>query len=44
MGFALNYNSYLRDSWNILDFSIVIFSIIDMSITSDLSFMKVFYI
>ena len=41
LGFALDHKSYLRDNWSQLDFLIVIFSIIDMSIQSDLSFMKV---
>ena len=42
-GFIFNgKSSYLRDSWNILDFSIVIISLISMSIIdSDVSFIKV---
>lgn len=42
-GFIFNRKtSYLRDNWNVLDFSIVIFSLISMSMTeSDVSFIKV---
>ena len=44
-GFILDDNSYLRDSWNVLDFSIVVFSIIDMSLPgSDISFLKAYFI
>lgn len=30
MGFALDPGTYLRDNWNLLDFLIVVFSLIDM--------------
>lgn len=37
LGFFMDHNSYLRDSWCQLDFVIVFFSIIEMSLTgSDL--------
>ena len=32
LGFLFDENTYLRDSWSQLDFIIVIFSIVDMSI------------
>jgi len=46
MGFIMDYNSYLRDSWNQLDFIIVSFSIVEMVLTAlggggDLSFMRI---
>ena len=42
MGFYVDSGSYLRDNWNILDFIIVFFSIIDMLYSnSDLKFIKV---
>jgi len=45
MGFFVDSGSYLRDNWNILDFIIVFFSIIDMLYSnSDLKFIKVFLI
>ncbi len=41
-GFILDKNSYLRDGWNVLDFIIVITSIIDFTIQSeDLSVFRV---
>lgn len=41
-GLINDQNSYLRDSWNQLDFFIVVCSIIDQSVTSvDLSFVKI---
>jgi hypothetical protein len=42
LGFILDFNSYLRDAWNKLDFLIVFFSIIDMSLAGqDLGFLKI---
>lgn len=42
LGFALELNSYLRNTWNQLDFIIVVFSIVDMSLAGqDLAFLKV---
>jgi len=41
-GFAKCEGSYLKDEWNILDFNIVLFSILDISLPkNDLSFLKV---
>lgn len=41
-GFIYNESSYLRESWNILDFLIVIASFIDVSVSSiNLSFVKI---
>ena len=41
-GFLLNgKKSYLRNSWNILDFTIVIMSIVSLSIDANISFVKV---
>ena len=41
-GFLLNgKKSYLRDAWNMLDFTIVILSIVSLNITADISFVKV---
>lgn len=41
-GFVLEYNSYLRSTWNQLDFLIVTFSIVDMSLSGqDLAFLKI---
>ena len=41
-GFLFNgKRSYLRDTWNMLDFIIVILSIVSLIITSDISFVKV---
>ena len=34
MGFFLNKNSYLTEPWNVLDFFIVVSSLIDMSVES----------
>ena len=34
MGFVMDDNSYLRDTWNILDFFIVVTSLIDLSMTN----------
>jgi hypothetical protein len=40
----IDHNSYITDSWNKLDFLIVMFSIIDMANTGqDLSYIKVNY-
>lgn len=42
LGFIINgKNSYLRDSWNVLDFSIVLISLVSLSIDTDISFIKV---
>ena len=42
MGFLIDSGCYLRDNWNKLDFLIVFFSIIDMSLTGkNLKFIKV---
>ena len=42
LGFLFNGpKSYLHDSWNILDFMIVAFSVVSLSIETDLSFIKV---
>ena len=42
LGFLFNGpKSYLHDSWNILDFIIVAFSVVSLSIETDLSFIKV---
>ena len=42
VGFAMDEGSYLRDSWNGLDFFIVLTSIIDMMLAStDIPFLKV---
>lgn len=42
LGFVMESNSYLRESWSILDFIIVIFSLIDLVLTNyDLSFIKI---
>ena len=42
LGYAMDKGSYLRDSWNILDFCIVFSSLIDMSLsTINLPFIKV---
>ena len=41
-GFLLNgKRSYLRDPWNMLDFLIVVLSIVSLNITADISFVKV---
>lgn len=41
-GFIYNESSYLRESWNILDFLIVIASFIDVSVAAiNLSFVKI---
>ncbi|CAD8053314.1 unnamed protein product [Paramecium primaurelia] len=41
-GFVMEENAYLRESWNILDFIIVVCSFIDISVASiDLSFVKI---
>jgi len=43
LGFVLDKGTYLRDAWNILDFIIVIFSLIDISTsTMNLAILKVF--
>jgi hypothetical protein len=42
LGFMIDHNTYITDSWNKLDFLIVMFSIIDMANTGqDLSYIKV---
>lgn len=42
LGFIMNgKNSYLLDSWNILDFIIVVFSLLGLVISADLSVVKV---
>ena len=42
-GFVLDSGSYLRDSWSQLDFLIVVFSIMDMSIDGNgYGYLKVF--
>jgi hypothetical protein len=42
MGFVLHEKSYLRESWNIMDFIIILFSIVDMLVINvDLPFLKV---
>ncbi len=42
LGFFLDEGSYLTDSWNKLDFLIVVFSIVDMSINEQkIGFIKV---
>ena len=44
-GFFFDRNSYLRNPWNILDFLIVIISIVDMSLINlNLSFQKVYFL
>ncbi|CAD8085687.1 unnamed protein product [Paramecium sonneborni] len=41
-GFVMEESGYLRESWNILDFIIVVCSFIDISVSSiDLSFVKI---
>jgi hypothetical protein len=41
-GFVTEESTYLRDSWNILDFIIVICSFIDISVSAiNLSFVKI---
>lgn len=42
VGFLLNgKRSYLLDTWNMLDFIIVVLSIVSLNITADISFVKV---
>ena len=42
LGFVMDMNTYLRDSWNKLDFTIVSFSILDMVLSgSNLGFIKI---
>jgi hypothetical protein len=42
LGFVLDFNSYLRDTWSQLDFIIVFFSIIDMALSGqNLGFLKI---
>ena len=42
LGFILNgQKSYLMDNWNILDFIIVLFSLVSLSISADIGFIKV---
>lgn len=44
IGFFIHKNSYLRDSWNILDFCIVLVSIIDFLLQdTNISFLKVIF-
>ena len=41
-GFLLNgKKSYLRDTWNLLDFTIVILAIVSLNIDANISFVKV---
>eukprot|EP00736_Rhodelphis_marinus_P000156 Rmarinus@m.17433 len=42
VGFVVGDNSYLRDSWNVIDFVIVTSSLLNLVISADLSFMKAF--
>ena len=43
MGFIMDEGSYLRDSWNQLDYFIVMSSIVDMSLTGvDIPIIKIF--
>lgn len=43
LGFVLDKGTYLRDSWNILDFVIIIFSLLDISTSGmNLAILKVF--
>ena len=42
LGFVMDFNTYSRDSWNKLDFTIVSFSILDMIMSgSNLGFIKI---
>ena len=42
LGFLINGSkSYLRDGWNVLDFLIVSFSVVSLSVDANLSFIKV---
>ena len=42
LGFIINgHQSYLLNTWNILDFTIVVLSIVSLNITTDISFVKV---
>lgn len=42
LGFMCNgKRSYLRDAWNVLDFIIVLFSLISLGVDADLSVIKV---
>jgi hypothetical protein len=42
-GLVFDESAYLKDNWNQLDFIIVLFSLLDMSLTNyNLSFIKVF--
>ena len=42
LGFFIEEGTYLRDSWNKLDFTIVVFGIIDLALINyNLSFIKV---
>lgn len=42
LGFIINgRRSYLRDSWNVLDFLIVVLSVVSLSLDANLSFIKV---
>jgi len=42
LGFVMDSGSYLRESWNIMDFFIVLFSILDMSLSSiDITFLRI---
>lgn len=41
-GFIMDKGSYLRDAWNKLDFTIVVFGLLDIALTGvDMSFIKV---
>jgi hypothetical protein len=42
LGLVMDSGSYLRESWNIMDFFIVLFSILDMSLSSiDITFLRI---
>lgn len=41
LGFCLHKGSYLRDPWNVLDFLIVVVSVLDITL-SDIAFLKAF--
>ena len=44
MGFVIHEKSYLRESWNIMDFTIILLSIFDMLLLNvDLPFLKVMF-
>jgi hypothetical protein len=42
LGFIMDSGSYLRESWNIMDFCIVLFSILDMSLSQiNITFLRI---